>query len=611
MATMIAPTEQRPVRASAVFHLLESTGPLSWAAYLIAIVVAELITSLRSVEAGVAVHLALLFVMPIHATFAPKPVQALLIGLVLAPLIRVVSLAMPLAGLSPVNQYLLTSIPLVVAILVAMQTIGLTRREIGLRFTQPPLQLAIGLLGLPIGALAYAILRPQPLIAEPSWSSAVLPVLVFLLGVGFIEEMLFRGVLQTVARRELGEWGLWFATAVFAALHIGYLSPPFFGLVFIVGLAYAWIAMRTGSFVGVALAHGLTNVVVYLLLPLLVIQGGWALPDVSWSGYTRSGGPSASSAPAASGPAPAPIAVGPTPVSRQAPAGSEQTPDVSSDTPAPPSVAALAPDGASPAEIVSGSPTPGPASALASPVAVSPSASPEPATASASPTASPTPGPGGVIVGPESAANVRAEPSIDADILATVAPGTSLGIVGADRQSEDRTWRNVRLSDGQVGWIDATLVEPAPPEPVSTAMPAPPMPSPFTSPVPEAQAVTDPAGVSQAEANGPVATVNRMYAALDGGDYDTLVSLWSDRMRSLIRLDASQLRARPPSQGLTVRRAELASIDREAGRAVVDVDVTEVVNPGSGVERRYVGSWDLVLGPSGWLLDEPRIRIEE
>jgi uncharacterized protein YgiM (DUF1202 family) len=74
-------------------------------------------------------------------------------------------------------------------------------------------------------------------------------------------------------------------------------------------------------------------------------------------------------------------------------------------------------------------------------------------------------------------ANVRSDASTDADVVAQVAEGTVLDLVGPDRDAGGRTWRNVKTSDGQTGWIASTLTE-------TVAAPAspPPGPSPAASP---------------------------------------------------------------------------------------------------------------------------------
>jgi membrane protease YdiL (CAAX protease family) len=56
-------------------------------------------------------------------------------------------------------------------------------------------------------------------------------------------------------------------SAVFATLHIGWLNPLDVLFVFSIGLFFAFMTLKTGSIVGVSLSHGITNVVLFLLMP--------------------------------------------------------------------------------------------------------------------------------------------------------------------------------------------------------------------------------------------------------------------------------------------------------------------------------------------------------
>lgn len=77
------------------------------------------------------------------------------------------------------------------------------------------------------------------------------------------------------------------------------------------------------------------------------------------------------------------------------------------------------------------------------------------------------------------AVNIRSEPTTSSNPVAQVTDGTTLDIVGPNRDGDTRTWRNVRTSDGKSGWIASTLVE-------TISAPAPPVaPSPGPSPAPE------------------------------------------------------------------------------------------------------------------------------
>jgi len=56
-------------------------------------------------------------------------------------------------------------------------------------------------------------------------------------------------------------------SAIFASLHVGWLSALDVVFVFSIGIFYAIAALKTGSIVGVSLSHGLTNVLLFLLMP--------------------------------------------------------------------------------------------------------------------------------------------------------------------------------------------------------------------------------------------------------------------------------------------------------------------------------------------------------
>ena len=90
--------------------------------------------------------------------------------------------------------------------------------------------------------------------------------------------------------------------------------------------------------------------------------------------------------------------------------------------------------------------------------------------------------------------NVRAEPTTSAEAIAQVTDGATFDIVGPNRDADGRTWRNVRTSDGKVGWIASTLVETiSSPAPAPAPSPAPsPAPARTTSPPPASSTTTAP-----------------------------------------------------------------------------------------------------------------------
>jgi membrane protease YdiL (CAAX protease family) len=102
------------------------------------------------------------------------------------------------------------------------------------------------------------------------WTAAgLVPALAVGISTGFPEELIFRGVMQTATRPLLGRWNWVYVSAVFAVLHIGYKSVLDLAFVFGVGLLYGWIFERSRSIVGVAVGHGLANVILFFVAPNL------------------------------------------------------------------------------------------------------------------------------------------------------------------------------------------------------------------------------------------------------------------------------------------------------------------------------------------------------
>lgn len=242
-----------------------------WILVLAAVVVAEVITALIDPLWGIVSHGVYMVLLILLGSFIQQRAHRnLCLSLSLAPMIRILSLSMPLAGFAPINWYLIISAPLIVATFVVIRMLKYRRSEVGLTFGWIPVQLAIAATGFILGVTEYFILRPEPLIASLTWQSFIPASLILLIGTGFAEEILFRGVMQKASLDVMGTRGLFYITAIFAALHIGYLSVVDIIFVFGVGIFFAWAVKKTGSILGATLSHGITNIMLYLILPFFL-----------------------------------------------------------------------------------------------------------------------------------------------------------------------------------------------------------------------------------------------------------------------------------------------------------------------------------------------------
>ncbi len=250
--------------------------------YLVALTLAEALTNLIEPRMGLVTHGLVLVALLLHASFGAQGVQRrFLLALALAPLIRLLSLSLPLPSFPFVYWYLVVGTPLFIAAYVAARAGKMTKGMVGLNTRSWPVQLLVGVTGIALGLLEYLILRPNPLVAELRWEEIFVPAMILLIFTGVLEEVIFRGVMQYSALRNFGRLGLIYVAIVFAVLHMGYHSALDIVFVFAVAVIFGWVTLRTGSILGVSLAHGLTNITLYLVFPFLISGAGraWNYPD--------------------------------------------------------------------------------------------------------------------------------------------------------------------------------------------------------------------------------------------------------------------------------------------------------------------------------------------
>ncbi len=142
------------------------------------------------------------------------------------------------------------------------QIIGFSKKNL-LRYS------LIGIaIGIPLGAMEYAILRPMP--GFPTFELKYLfrDLVYMLLFVGLAEEFLFRGLIQQDLAQAFGwKWGLFGASALFAVMHLTWRSAPELGFVFVAGLILGALYLKTKSLVAPIVAHGINNVMLVAVFP--------------------------------------------------------------------------------------------------------------------------------------------------------------------------------------------------------------------------------------------------------------------------------------------------------------------------------------------------------
>lgn len=239
------------------------------ALWLLAIVGAEALTVFVGPVWGMIAYLSLLLLLITGASLVKAtPAHRFYLALGLVPLIRIVALSMPLSGTPTVYAYLIKASPILIGAMTVAMALGLRPGEIGLTARRLPQQVPVVLLGVAIGLADYLILKPEPLIGALTWQSALPPALVLLVAAGFVENLVFRGILQRVADDSL-DMGWVYVALISVVPQMGHRSAPHLALALGMALAYGWTVRRTGSILGVCLSQGVAAICVYLVFPFV------------------------------------------------------------------------------------------------------------------------------------------------------------------------------------------------------------------------------------------------------------------------------------------------------------------------------------------------------
>ncbi|MGB9980546.1 lysostaphin resistance A-like protein [Methanobacterium sp.] len=242
--------------------------------YLFAIIAAEVMTTYFNIEIGLLIHSIILFMLLVHSSLEKSPkFSNILTCMIAIPMIRIIGLSIPLLQVPTLYWFPVIAIPLFVSAIFIIRVQKTNLKTLGLNFGNIPVQLTIGFTGIILGFIEYQILHPKPLIAQFNMESLLFAGIILLISTGFAEELLFRGIIQRNAENLLGKiLGLLYTSLLFTSLHIGWQS--LFDLFFVFGVAmfYGYIFQRTRSLFGVTLSHGLSNTVLFLIMPFIVFS---------------------------------------------------------------------------------------------------------------------------------------------------------------------------------------------------------------------------------------------------------------------------------------------------------------------------------------------------
>lgn len=192
-------------------------------------------------------------------------------ALMLLPLLRLVNFSMPVFSEMVLYRYFYVYIPLFIPIFLIIRHQSFSLVQLGLSFKKFVLYLPLSfVIGLLIAEAEFFIVPVVPLVPNMSFYNMVDIVLIMVFCVGLVEELMFRSLIQTRLEGVFGTTvGLIATSLLFGVMSSAYGTGS--GVLFasLVGLILGYMFIKTRSLPFVALTHGLVNVFLFSLIPLL------------------------------------------------------------------------------------------------------------------------------------------------------------------------------------------------------------------------------------------------------------------------------------------------------------------------------------------------------
>lgn len=192
-------------------------------------------------------------------------------ALMLLPILRLLNMSMPVFFDMTLYSFVIIYVPMLISLHLIIKHQQITKRQIGLVFERLPLYVFLAIiLSLIISHAEYSVITPEYLIPDLSFINILGLLIVMVFFVGFIEEMIFRSVLQTRLEDSLGMTpGLILTSVLFGIMHSGYGNPAEMALTMVIGLLLGFIFQRTRSLPFVVMIHGFSNVLLFGIIPHL------------------------------------------------------------------------------------------------------------------------------------------------------------------------------------------------------------------------------------------------------------------------------------------------------------------------------------------------------
>lgn len=234
------------------------------------LVVAEAITLAAGATAGVFAHsfmLVLLLGLSLH--LGTGSLQRLTLSVAVLPLVRILSLALPAAIVPIVYWYLEIGLAGIEGILLVMRRLNLSPADVGLRRTSIAEIATVGVLGAILGLPAYLIGGRVDLGHGGGLVGLAIACAVVVVFVGFFEELLFRGLIQSAGTALFSRGGVLLSVGATVLMYSASLNPRYIIFIALVATLFGVVARRSGSIVAPVVGHAALALVQLVVLPIV------------------------------------------------------------------------------------------------------------------------------------------------------------------------------------------------------------------------------------------------------------------------------------------------------------------------------------------------------
>ncbi len=234
---------------------------------VILVLLAEMLIFIGNPSAAMPVHALNLVILVLSSIYIDNKIFP---ALMLLPLFRLLNVAMPVFFNLTLYSYAMVYAPMFIPMYFIVKEGFVGKEQAGLTFEKFwfyfPLALSIG---FALGWGEYNVIHPQILTPGSNIKDVLILIVTMIFFVGLVEEFIFRSSLQTMMETRLGpKTGLIIASVIFGFMHSGYHLPLELLYVSFAGLVFGLLFWLTKSLPVISLAHGVTNISLFLITPL-------------------------------------------------------------------------------------------------------------------------------------------------------------------------------------------------------------------------------------------------------------------------------------------------------------------------------------------------------